>query len=303
MRWLAGTVFLYGLSVACAEGVTDATDASPGLPDLATPLDDTAEQEEMTAPDEGVVASDRAVASDPRDGTEGVETSMGLDGPAWDDRSVLVDTSLSDGIGDSDASLPFDGLGVDGPTADRAVPDQPPGDLSAPRDTPAAAVCGDGVVDLARGELCDDGNTMERDSCAADCRRVLCTNGVRQFVDPATYTCYWRETSVIARSTAIERCRSAGARLAMFETRQELDAVYPAMGLGGSNRVWIGLQRVGATWTWDNGTPLGYMGFRSGEPSGDGTCAEWGPANSFNDIPCSQNRDFVCERERPGRLR
>jgi hypothetical protein len=96
---------------------------------------------------------------------------------------------------------------------------------------------------------------------------------------------------------------AAGAALAMFESEPERDAVYPAMGLGGSNRVWIGLQRADAAWAWDNGAPLTYTGFRSGEPSGDGTCVEWGPANSYNDIGCGSTRDSVCERARPGRAR
>jgi len=77
--------------------------------------------------------------------------------------------------------------------------------------------------------------------------------------------------------------------------------VYPPIGLGGSNRLWVGLQRVGATWRWDSGAELSYTGFRPGEPSGDGSCAEWGPADNFNDLGCDNARDFVCERPPAGR--
>jgi hypothetical protein len=30
---------------------------------------------------------------------------------------------------------------------------------------------------------------------------------------------------------------------------------------------------------------------------------EWGPGNNFNDVGCSNSRDFVCERAAPGRAR
>jgi cysteine-rich repeat protein len=34
------------------------------------------------------------------------------------------------------------------------------------------AVCGDGVLDLAAGEVCDDGNTASGDGCSADCATI-----------------------------------------------------------------------------------------------------------------------------------
>jgi len=171
------------------------------------------------------------------------------------------------------------------------------------RDDPPAARCGDGVIDRATGEVCDDGNTADDDDCAGDCRSVRCTGGSRQHVDPSTHACYWRDPTIVSRAGAVARCRGARAELAMFETPQELSSVYPTMGLGGSNRVWIGLQRGATAWAWDNGAGLAYTGFRRGEPSGDGPCAEWGPGNDFNDIGCGNTRDFVCERPAPGRVR
>lgn len=39
--------------------------------------------------------------------------------------------------------------------------------------------CGDGILDRAEGELCDDGNVHGDDSCSADCKKLLgCGNGV-----------------------------------------------------------------------------------------------------------------------------
>lgn len=159
--------------------------------------------------------------------------------------------------------------------------------------------CGDGFIDRAVGEICDDGNTADGDGCSSTCRSVECNLGSRRFENPSTRTCYWRDPDVTGRNAAVARCAAARGFLAIFESQAELDAVYPTMGLGGSNRVWIGLQRRGP-WLWDNNVPLSYGGFRPGEPSGDGTCAEWGPGNNFNDIGCSNSRDFICERPAPG---
>jgi cysteine-rich repeat protein len=45
-----------------------------------------------------------------------------------------------------------------------------------------AAGCGNGVVEPAAGEVCDDGNRLDDQACAADCRSdVACGNGVRDY--------------------------------------------------------------------------------------------------------------------------
>jgi cysteine-rich repeat protein len=47
--------------------------------------------------------------------------------------------------------------------------------------TPLPLVCGDGIVNLTGGETCDDGNTLDGDSCPADCRIESCqASGERQ---------------------------------------------------------------------------------------------------------------------------
>ena len=35
-------------------------------------------------------------------------------------------------------------------------------------------VCGDGIVNLAGGETCDDGNTLDGDGCPSNCRIEAC---------------------------------------------------------------------------------------------------------------------------------
>jgi hypothetical protein len=161
--------------------------------------------------------------------------------------------------------------------------------------------CGDGIIDLAFGEACDDGNTSGGDTCSGDCTRVLCSGlGVTEFVDTSTGQCYWRSTEVVTDyATASSRCASQGGHLVYLERASERDFVYSAVGLSSTSRVYVGLRNSGG-WRWDNGVSLSYSFFRSGEPSGDGSCAEWGPGNNANDIPCSTDRDFVCERDRAG---
>jgi cysteine-rich repeat protein len=198
-------------------------------------------------------------------------------------------------------------IGRDAPAGLDASVDAPgardaPLDVPAPRpDTPDAGTvrCGDGIIDAP--EVCDDGNTGSGDGCRSDCRDVECS-GSDRYEDPVTHHCYWRSTSVVSRSSATSTCAGEGGYLIRWGDRTERDAAYAGTLAPRGGRVWIGLQRVGSTWTWDDGTPSSTASgdFRSGEPSGDGTCAEWGPANSLNDIPCSERRDMVCEREPAG---
>ncbi len=187
----------------------------------------------------------------------------------------------------------------DAGAADAGTPDMGASDVGA-----SSVACGDGFIDRASGEVCDDGNRMDDDACAADCRRVFCEDGSWRTIDPATARCYWRDTNVSVRDAAVTRCTARGGQLAVFETAAEAAVVYPAVGLsGGTSTVWIGLRRVGSAWTWDNGVALAFTGFREGEPAGDGACAEWGPTNDFNDLPCEVRRDLLCERAPPGRPR
>jgi len=58
------------------------------------------------------------------------------------------------------------------PTAATPTPNAtptPPG----PSPTPILG-CGDGVVDVVAGEVCDDGNTVDTDACPASCRITTC---------------------------------------------------------------------------------------------------------------------------------
>ena len=42
----------------------------------------------------------------------------------------------------------------------------------------AASLCGNGIIEIASGEMCDDGNMVSGDSCSATCQIESCGNGI-----------------------------------------------------------------------------------------------------------------------------
>jgi len=180
---------------------------------------------------------------------------------------------------------------------DASPDDSPPGPVFP--DAGPSSVCGDGIIDTADGEVCDD-RVAAGGACAPDCRSVNCPFP-SSYLDPTTHRCFWRSQNVVNRDAAAQACASGSGYLVRWSTDAERDAAYqPTVGdIGG--RVWVGARKVNDTWTWDDGTPAGpELNFREREPSGDGNCTEWGPGNSINDIPCDVTRDYVCSRDPPG---
>jgi cysteine-rich repeat protein len=219
--------------------------------------------------------------------------------------SGTVDTSSLD----DDADLPTD-AGTDGTVSPDAKADgatdtgpKPDGatDTGPKPDGGKVPKCGDGIIDP--GELCDDGANADGDGCSADCKSVECF-GTRTWEDPVTHHCYWRSTDVVGRNTAATRCVEWGGYLARFETAAERFGPFPTLLDGVGGRIWIGVQRVDGVWTWDDGkvaTPS-ELPWGSGEPSGDGPCAEWRKnGNDYNDLGCGNDRDFICERAPKGK--
>lgn len=47
---------------------------------------------------------------------------------------------------------------------------------------PLCFLCGDGLLDLAEGEQCEDGNTDPGDGCSATCQVEICGNGVHEAI-------------------------------------------------------------------------------------------------------------------------
>ena len=52
-------------------------------------------------------------------------------------------------------------------------------------------------------------------------------------------------------------------------------------------------------WSWSDNTPVDYLNWQSGEPNGlEGEdCGEMYPMDgTWNDVPCSEKRGFICRR-------
>jgi cysteine-rich repeat protein len=194
------------------------------------------------------------------------------------------------------------------PVADAMPAAQPvPADAGLP-----TQVCGNGL--LEGSEPCDDANTGDGDGCSADCSQIECNLATTG--STATHVrgrgCYWRSTDLLGRAQAESACAARGGVLMHWQGDvARRNAVHQLVG-SGTNRVWVALRHLAGQWRWDSGAralgtpgdPQGELNFRSGEPSGDGSCAEWGgdgdvgagEGNVLNDVPCDSLRDYVCER-------
>ena len=91
---------------------------------------------------------------------------------------VLTGVNLALGAASLTACTAFDSNQSGTVTVDEilvAVNNALDGCRPPPTPTPSAGVCGDGVVNFDQGETCDDGNTVEGDSCPANCQIRPCT--------------------------------------------------------------------------------------------------------------------------------
>ncbi len=168
-----------------------------------------------------------------------------------------------------------------------------------------AARCGDGRVDLALGEACDDGNQIANDGCEPGCRlpcgRAL--GAVRAILDPRSGHCLFTLDERADFATAERRCEDLGAHLAIPDDAAENAWV---LALGGG---WLGLvdrlaegeiETLGGAApryeTWGFNEPasandsLGYDGSEEDCVATITGSAMWG------DLRCEETRAFVCER-------
>jgi len=98
----------------------------------------------------------------------------GGDGVTVDDIVAAVNSAVS---GCAVATTPT-------PTATPTPTQQQPTATPSATATMSVAGCGDGMLDFAGGETCDDSNTADGDSCPANCRIATCAlSGERVDVD------------------------------------------------------------------------------------------------------------------------
>jgi hypothetical protein len=234
-------------------------------------------------------------------------------GPRLESRTIAIAGGLAAGA----VAIAF--------VAAACIPDLPsaaPTDAAAPDGRPApASRCGDGIVDLSRGEQCDPGpfgDAAVSNGCTAACR-VQCDGG---FVWDRNDHCYTVSRAPAGMLLAANAACGAAAHVVTFASEEELEAVVEGLDAGA---FWVGIFQgvakyvsiVGLEPGWQPGcegcfahtsnpnAPLPVLDAAPGQ-----ACVE-GFADldaSWREIPCSgglsprERPAVVCEREPAGRL-
>ncbi len=106
--------------------------------------------------------------------------------------------------------------------------------------------CGNGVVDLDKGEACDPGDGGAT-GCTSTCQ-VDCDGGA---IDPKSSHCYFWIENVVAIDDAINGCNVAGGHLVSFVDLEELTAVVAnskkLIGAPDGGATWLALEKTGDT--------------------------------------------------------
>lgn len=123
--------------------------------------------------------------------------------------------------------------------------------------------CGDGKVDVALLESCDDGNNVDGDFCSADCRCGLPDTypdptafATRDLMGTACYVFLGSNDMLVPEATARDMCQLGGADLISVSSPAEFAYVLEAVG--GTEPIWIGGKRLTSEptlWRWLNGDP------------------------------------------------
>jgi cysteine-rich repeat protein len=170
------------------------------------------------------------------------------------------------------------------------------------------AICGDGQV-LAGVEDCDDGNTVDGDTCNANC--LSCGPG--SVTNPANNHCYSVIETAVTWDTAADDCVARGGYLVSINDAAENTFV---MGLLVNAHYWTGLQQVGfgsevfrwqdddAIGTGDLAAPVftGFTNWGAGEPTENNNadfCSGILLAGTWDHQTCTVTHPYICEREPP----
>jgi cysteine-rich repeat protein len=174
--------------------------------------------------------------------------------------------------------------------------------------------CGDGTVQKAHYEQCDDDNKADGDGCDSMCQ-IACPMGWT--LCALTSHCYVRESIDDDWGAANSHCGAfeyGGKKgyLATLTSVNELGCAYDVTSPG--SRTWIGgtdknsegafYWQNGELWTWQNKTSPPWLD--EGEPNNyfGEDCVEWWDdyqsRSGFNDQGCSSDRAALCEWVPPG---
>ncbi|XP_077863077.1 CD209 antigen-like protein A [Saccoglossus kowalevskii] len=112
-------------------------------------------------------------------------------------------------------------------------------------------------------------------------------------------SCYFFGNSAETFEDSRISCHALGSLLVVINGADE--QAYLEGFLGQTDHFYIGLERVGETtsWLWDDSSELWYSNWGLGEPSNDGgdeDCGHLNPGGKWNDISCTTQLNYVCEK-------
>ncbi len=163
--------------------------------------------------------------------------------------------------------------------------------------TLSGSYCGDGFVDAANSEDCDDGNNLDGDGCEDNCK-FACGAGTGTTSAFLTSTgCYLYFDGSASWATAESNCQALGFSLA--STHAAFDhPVFAAIAAQALSDLWIGFndETSEGTFVWSDGTPANFSDWAPGEPNNAGNedCAVLTTASTWNDTSCYNFYGYIC---------
>jgi len=103
--------------------------------------------------------------------------------------------------------------------------------------------------------------------------------------------CYMVRSEEKTQADAQAYCQQKGANLASINNADEESFI---MGISSSN-VWIGLKKIGGSYTWVDGSPVSFQNWKS-DASKTQECVHLLYAGTWQDDQCSTARTFVCKK-------
>jgi Lectin C-type domain len=172
----------------------------------------------------------------------------------------------------------------------------------------SAVVCGDGVVNSAAGEVCDDANTGQY---CSGCAQFICPAGCQCFA--AASSNYALCPTVATFRDAEVACGQHGMALATVGSATEDQALRTQATGAGVMEYWLGGtdQDAEGQWMWMDttrfwsgaaaGTALAYAHFAAMMPGGGSArnCLHVTANGSWTDADCTTSFAYVCKRVLP----
>ncbi|MEZ4319411.1 MAG: MopE-related protein [Myxococcota bacterium] len=168
---------------------------------------------------------------------------------------------------------------------------------ACPADSPVApGDCddGQGARNPAAAETCngvdDDCDGFVDDGACTDCELVQEGGWVHQICLVASNEPTWAAADAL--------CDADGYDLFVANDGDEWRHVTLEAYARSSTGFWLGFQVVNGVVVWDDGSSPGFERWANDQPNGNGDCGEIFPGGAwtrFNDFPCTETEDYICD--------